>query len=345
MKTRIVRVGSVLIGGDSPVTIQTMWKRPLEAVSEDLISEVNGLAAIGCDILRFAVPDLESAGILGELSGRVGIPLVADIHFDYKLALRCMDFPIAKIRINPGNIGARWKVEEVVRKAADRNIPVRVGVNYGSLPGHLADEPDPAAAMVKAAEEEIEVLESLRFRDIIISLKSSDTESTVRANRLFSERFDYPLHIGVTEAGPLIPGIVRSTLAFSDLLREGIGNTLRVSLSDSPESEVVTAREILSVLGLRREGVKIISCPRCGRSGFDVHGFLGKVQGRLMALKKDVTVAVMGCVVNGPGEARHADLGITGSGNRVIIFRHGKVARTVEESEALAAFLEELEGL
>ncbi len=345
MKTRLVHVGSVSIGGGSPVSVQSMWKRPLEEFSEALVAEVNGLAALGCDILRFAVPDMNSAELLGELAGRVSIPLVADIHFDYRLALRCLDFPVAKIRINPGNIGAKWKVEEVVRKALDRGVPLRVGVNYGSLPKHLQGEKDAAVAMVKAAVEEIEVLESLSFRDVIISMKSSDTESTVKANRMFAEKYDYPLHIGITEAGPLIPGIVRSTLAFSDLLREGIGDTVRVSLSDSPESEVITAREILAVLGKRTGGVRIVSCPRCGRSGFDVHGFLKRMQPMLMALKKDVTVAVMGCVVNGPGEARHADIGITGTGNKVIIFRHGDIVRTVTSAEAERAFIEELEGL
>jgi (E)-4-hydroxy-3-methylbut-2-enyl-diphosphate synthase len=322
-----------------------MWKKPLEKADEQLAAEVNALAALGCDILRFAVPDMDSAQVLGELARKVSMPLVADIHFDHKLALRCMDFPIAKIRINPGNIGAKWKVEEVVRKALDRNVPIRVGVNYGSLPRHLAEEKDPAAAMVKAAEEEIEVLESLGFGNIIISLKSSDTETTVNANRLFARRFAYPLHIGVTEAGPLIPGIVRSTLAFSSLLAEGIGNTLRVSLSDTPEAEVITAREILSALGLRKKGVRLISCPRCGRSGFDVHGFLAKTQGKLMALDKNLTVAVMGCVVNGPGEARHADIGITGAGNKVMIFRRGQPVRTVAEEEAIEVFFAELDGM
>jgi (E)-4-hydroxy-3-methylbut-2-enyl-diphosphate synthase len=345
MQTKTVKVGPLSIGGDSPLTIQSMWKQPLDALTEDLVAGVNGLAALGCDILRFAVPDMASAEVLGELAGRVGIPLVADIHFDHKLALRCMDFPIAKIRINPGNIGAKWKVEEVVRKALDKNIPIRVGVNHGSLPKHLAEEKDAAVAMLKAAEEEIEILESLGFTNILISLKSSDTESTVRANRLFAKRFEYPLHIGVTEAGPLIPGIVRSTLAFSELLRAGIGSTLRVSLSDTPEAEVITAREILSALGLRKKGIRIVSCPRCGRAGFDVHGFVAKTQNRLMALDKNLTVAVMGCVVNGPGEARHADIGITGAGNKVMIFKHGELARTIAEDEALEAFFAELEAL
>ncbi|MDR1627039.1 MAG: flavodoxin-dependent (E)-4-hydroxy-3-methylbut-2-enyl-diphosphate synthase [Spirochaetia bacterium] len=345
MQTKTVLVGSLPVGGNSPLSIQSMWKKPLSGLTEELVAEVGGLASLGCDILRFAVPDMGSAEVLGGLARRVAIPLVADIHFDHKLALRCMDFPIAKIRINPGNIGARWKVEEVVRKALDKNIPIRVGVNHGSLPKHLADEADSAAAMVKAAEEEIEVLESLGFGNIVISLKSSDTESTVAANRLFARRFAYPLHIGVTEAGPLIPGVVRSTLAFSSLLAEGIGNTLRVSLSDTSEAEVLTAREILSALGLRKKGIRLVSCPRCGRAGFDVHGFLAKTQRRLMALDKNLTVAVMGCVVNGPGEARHADLGITGAGNKAMIFRRGQMVRSLPEEEAIEFFFAELDGM
>jgi (E)-4-hydroxy-3-methylbut-2-enyl-diphosphate synthase len=345
MKPIAVQVGSVTVGGDAPISIQTMWKRPLLRVDEALIAEVNRLHALGCDILRFAVPDLETADLLGELASRVSLPLVADIHFDHRLALRCLEYPIAKIRINPGNIGARWKVEEVVKKALDRGVPIRIGVNYGSLPRKFQDLRDPAEALLAAAEEEIEVLESLSFRTIIVSMKSSDTESTVEANRRFAQRYSYPLHIGITEAGPLIPGIVRSTLALSQLLREGIGSTIRISLSDSPETEIIAARELVTTLGLRKGGVRIISCPRCGRSGFDVQGFLQVVGDRLQQDRRDLTIAVMGCVVNGPGESRHADLGITGSGDKVVLFRKGKIVQTVRPEEAVEAFLKEFENL
>jgi len=345
MKPIAVQVGSVTVGGDAPISIQTMWKRPLLRVDEALIAEVNRLHALGCDILRFAVPDLETADLLGELASRVSLPLVADIHFDHRLALRCLEYPIAKIRINPGNIGARWKVEEVVKKALDRGVPIRIGVNYGSLPRKFQELPDPAEALLAAAEEEIEVLESLSFRTIIVSMKSSDTESTVEANRRFAQRYSYPLHIGITEAGPLIPGIVRSTLALSQLLREGIGSTIRISLSDSPETEIIAARELVTTLGLRKGGVRIISCPRCGRSGFDVQGFLQVVGDRLQQDRRDLTIAVMGCVVNGPGESRHADLGITGSGDKVVLFRKGKIVQTVRPEEAVEAFLKEFENL
>jgi len=345
MKPIAVQVGSVTVGGDAPISIQTMWKRPLLRVDEALIAEVNRLQALGCDILRFAVPDLETADLLGELALRVSLPLVADIHFDHRLALRCLDYPIAKIRINPGNIGARWKVEEVVKKALDRGVPIRIGVNHGSLPRKFQELPDPAEALLAAAEEEIEILESLSFRTIIVSMKSSDTESTVEANRRFARLHSYPLHIGVTEAGPLIPGIVRSTIALFQLLREGIGSTVRISLSDSPETEISAARELLTALGLRKGGVRIISCPRCGRSGFDVQGFLKVVGERLLQDRRDLTIAVMGCVVNGPGESRHADLGITGSGDKVVLFRKGKIVQTVRPEEAVEAFLKEFESL
>lgn len=345
MKPDAVQVGSVTVGGDAPISIQTMWKRPLDIVDERLIAEVNRIKALGCDILRFAVPDISAADQLGKLAHRVSIPLVADIHFDHRLALRCLDYPIAKIRINPGNIGARWKVEEVVRKAQDTGVPIRIGVNHGSLAKKYQELPNPAEALVLAAEEEIEVLESLSFRSIIVSMKSSDTTSTVEANRLFSQRHTYPLHVGITEAGPLIPGIVRSTLALSELLREGIGSTVRISLSDSPDSEVLTARELLTALGLRKGGIRLISCPRCGRAGFDVQGFLQKMSDRLQTDSRDLTIAVMGCVVNGPGESRHADLGITGSGEKVVIFKKGTIVRTVQPEEAVQAFLEEFENL
>ena len=342
-KAKAVKVGRLIMGGEFPVSVQTMWKRPLERPLDGTVRELDRLAEYGCDLVRFAVPDTDQAELLGELAGMTGMPLVADIHFDHRLALRCMDFPVAKVRINPGNIGARWKVEEVVRKALDRGVAIRVGVNSGSLPASLRDEPDRAAAMVKAAEGELETLESLGFSDIVVSLKASDADLTVAANRLFAERFEYPLHLGVTEAGPLIPGIVKSTYALAKLLEDGIGSTIRVSLSDAPEKEVLAGRSSLGVLPGGRRGVNIVSCPLCGRASFDTHAFLEKAQDWLYRLDRDVTVAVMGCVVNGPGEARHADIGITGAGNTIIIFRKGEIVRRVTPDEAFDAFREELE--
>jgi len=368
--SRVVKIGgfdnssikAVFLGGGYPVVVQTMWKDRLSfsdlegKAGEALVSRIEALGKMGCGLLRFAVPDLASAEILGNLASMVSIPLVADIHFDYKIALRCLDFPIAKIRINPGNIGGREKVEAVLSKAASKSRPIRIGVNAGSLPSDLQrriDEAslDRAEAMVLAAERELAIFREFDFKDVLVSIKASEIADTIKANRLFSERTDVPLHIGVTEAGPLIPGVVRNTAVILALLKEGIGSTIRVSLSDSPEKEVIAGLEILraaSDLGAESKsagGVRIVSCPRCGRSGFDTHGFTERWQDRLYALDRNITVAIMGCVVNGPGEARQADLGITGAGEKVLIFRKGNVIRTIDAAEADKAFEEELNRL
>jgi (E)-4-hydroxy-3-methylbut-2-enyl-diphosphate synthase len=361
-------VDGVGVGGTSPIVIQTMWKDRLDFADlegergEALIARIRELKALGCGILRFAVPDLRSADVLGRLAGMVSLPLVADIHFDYKIALRCLDYPIAKIRINPGNIGSRERVERVLSKAAGRGIPLRIGVNAGSLPQDLrlgVDEGrlDRAEALAEAAERELGIFGELGFQNVLVSVKASSAAETIRANRLLASRTDVPLHVGVTEAGPLVAGVVRNTAALLELLSLGIGDTVRVSLSDTMEKEVIAAREILSAAVERAgipepsRGVRIISCPRCGRNSFDTHGFTERWLSRLYGLDKNIIVAVMGCVVNGPGEARHADLGITGAGNRVLLFRHGKVIRTIDAGEgdlsALTdqAFQEALEAL
>ncbi len=338
-----------MMGGSWPVSIQTMWKSALDfhetGEFERTLSRIDNIAELGCDVVRFAVPDADTAESLGRLARESSMPLVADIHFDWKLALRCMDFPIAKVRINPGNIGARWKVAEVVAKAKGTGTSIRIGVNAGSLPEDLRQTADRASAVVEAAERELAVFDELDFANVLVSMKVSDVEETITANRLFASRHDIPLHLGVTEAGPLIPGIVRNTAALVPLLHEGIGATIRVSLSDSMESEVMAAREILSCAGMRPQGVKIVSCPRCGRAGFDTHEFTRRWAPRLYALKMDIVVAIMGCAVNGPGEARHADLGITGAGDKIIIFRRGEVVRTVLHDAADEAFARELEAL
>jgi (E)-4-hydroxy-3-methylbut-2-enyl-diphosphate synthase len=308
---------------------------------------------MGCALLRFAVPDLESAEIVGNLADRVAMPLSADIHFDYKIALRCMDFPIAKIRINPGNIGSRSRVEKVLSRAAAKGIPLRIGVNGGSLPGDLREPVetgalDRAEALVTAAERELAIFRDFGFDNVVVSMKASSPAETVRANRFFAERSDVPLHIGVTEAGPLVAGVVRNAVALHTLLAEGIGGTIRVSLSDTMENEVIAGREILGLVaettgrGGEGRGVTIISCPRCGRNDFDTHGFTERWMERLYSLKKNCTIAVMGCAVNGPQEAKHADLGITGAGGKALIFRRGRVTRIVAIDGADAAFEEEL---
>jgi (E)-4-hydroxy-3-methylbut-2-enyl-diphosphate synthase len=325
-----------------------MWKQPLNSAdsavgSQRIIEAIHDLEEIGCELLRFSVPDLQSAELLGELATRSNMPLIADIHFDHRLALRCLDFPVAKIRINPGNIGAPDKVEEVVRKAQDKGVALRVGVNAGSLPRELRHEKNVAGAMVQAAEEELSLLDRLGFERVVFSLKAADIETTVRANMLFAERHDYPLHIGVTEAGPLIQGTVKSTLALSRLLNSGVGDTVRVSLSDSPQNEIIAACSILQNLGLRSFGPELISCPTCGRTVFDVTGFLERMQPFLRKIRKNITVAIMGCPVNGPGEAKRADLGITGSENQIVIFKKGKIIRRESADHAIEAFQEELE--
>ena len=336
------------------MVIQTMWKdrlsfADLEGTAGDaLVSRITALKEMGCGLLRFAVPDLESADIIGNLASMVSMPLVADIHFDYAIALRCLEYPIAKIRINPGNIGGPERVKMVLAKAAERGVPIRIGVNGGSLPLDLRDAVergmDRAEALVAAAERELDIFRDFAFTQALVSLKASSPQDTIKANRLFAARHDIPLHIGVTEAGPLIAGVVRSTIALYDLLKDGIGDTIRVSLSDTMEREVIAAREILNTL-YDTSGVTIISCPRCGRNGFDTRGFTERWLGRLYALKKHCTIAIMGCAVNGPGEAKQADLGITGAGNTILIFRQGRVIRTVGAEEADDAFREELEKL
>ncbi|MCL2600738.1 MAG: flavodoxin-dependent (E)-4-hydroxy-3-methylbut-2-enyl-diphosphate synthase [Treponema sp.] len=360
-KTRTVKIGgfahvkAVNVGGDSPVVVQTMWKDRLSMSElEGTARRIERLSNMGCRVLRFAVPDLDSAETLGRLAGMVSMPLVADIHFDYRIALRCMDFRIAKIRINPGNIGSREKVGAVLEKAAAGGIPIRIGVNAGSLPRDLAGKVgqgmDLAEALVEAAQRELAIFDEFGFVDALVSMKASGIADTISANRILAERTDVPLHVGITEAGPLVAGIARSSAALAPLLAEGIGDTVRVSLSDSMENEIIAAREIsnaaaelASVHGasaerLRQGGVRIVSCPKCGRHGFDTHGFMDRWLTRLYALDSRITIAVMGCEVNGPGEARHADLGITGVGNKVLIFRHGTVVRTVLAEDADSAF-------
>ncbi len=344
-QTRPVKVGFLTIGGGNPIPVQTMWKEPLSGNIEDIVSEIRLFALMGCGVIRFAVVDMESADMVGKIAAASEIAVVADIHFDYKLALRCLETPIDKVRINPGNLGAEWKVREVLNIANDRGKAIRVGINGGSLPSRLRKMDDRGAAMLIAAEEEVNILEQTGFRNAVFSLKSSDLEETAAANEGFSGRFDYPLHIGLTEAGPLVPGIVRNSIALSGLIRKGIGDTVRVSLSDSPANEIIAGKAILSAENVYQEGLEIISCPTCGRKTFDVSGFLREIEGELHTVRKRLTIAVMGCEVNGPGEAKHADLGITGAGNSVILFRKGEILKRTGIEEGKKLFLEELKSI
>ncbi len=343
MKTKSIKIGNQIIGSGFPIAIQTMWKSPLTNDIQPILLELKELNEIGADIVRFAVPDMDDAVILSDISKKSLIPLVADIHFDYKIALKCIEGGVHKIRINPGNIGSSWKVEEVIRAAIDMATPIRVGVNGGSLPSSLRNRTDLPEAMVEAAEMELNIFEKLNFKDVVFSLKSSDIDSTVMANQIFSKKYSYPLHLGVTEAGPLIPGIVKSSIALNTLIRAGIGDTIRVSLSDTMQNEVFAAREILKSSGKESQGVNIVSCPRCGRASFNTHEFLLSIEADLQKIKKNVSIAVMGCIVNGPGEARHADLGITGSGDNIVIFKKGEIVGKGDSSQAAAMFTKELE--
>ncbi|MCL2440924.1 MAG: (E)-4-hydroxy-3-methylbut-2-enyl-diphosphate synthase [Treponema sp.] len=364
INTKVVKIGGfshvspVYIGGNNSIVIQTMWKDRLNP--EDLknaASKIELLGAMGCGILRFAVPDITSAEVLGHLSEMVSMPLVADIHFDYKIALHCLNFPIAKIRINPGNIGSKEKVRILLEKAAARNIPIRIGVNAGSLPLDLRkrveEGMETSEALAEAAQRELSIFDEFGFSSILVSMKASGIADTIKANRILSKRTAMPIHAGVTEAGPLTAGVTRSTAALLTLLSEGIGDTIRVSLSDTMENEIIAGREIIKAAAelmpenarFRNKGINIVSCPRCGRHGFDTHGFTSRWIERFYTMDKDITVAIMGCEVNGPIEAKNAGLGITGAGDKVLIFKHGKVIKTITPDEADRIFGEELDKL
>lgn len=346
----------ISIGGDSPVSLQTMWKEPINDLIDNpkkierILKEITDLQLLGCDIVRFAVPDMESATGLSLIAEKTSMPLVADIHFDYKLALECLKGNVAAIRINPGNIGSFENTQTVVDACKDNGVAIRIGINSGSLPKDLQEQIASghitrAQGLCETAVREAEAFEKLNFDQYVVSMKSSDVNETIQCNKFYAEKYNNPLHLGVTEAGPLIGGIVKSSIAFSTLLNEGIGDTIRVSLSSSPENEVIAGLNILKECGKRKGGVTIVSCPRCGRIGFDVHGFMDRWQNRLLALDKEITVAVMGCVVNGPGEGKHADLGIAGGKDKCIIFKKGEIIRTIDSKDADKVFEEELNSL
>jgi (E)-4-hydroxy-3-methylbut-2-enyl-diphosphate synthase len=342
-KTRKIHVGSVPIGGKSPISVQSMTKTDTRDV-QATVRQIKSLQKAGCEIIRIAVPDMEAAKALGNIKKSTDIPVIADIHFDWRLALEAIRQKVDGLRINPGNIGARWKVAEVVAAASDRRIPIRIGVNAGSLSKKLLAKykhPTPEALM-ESAEEHIGILEQLQFREIKVSLKASNVPTTVDAYRLFSRRFRYPLHVGVSEAGPPFTGIIKSSVGLGILLAEGIGDTIRVSLSAAPREEVRVAYEILKSLGLRTRGAHIISCPTCGRCQIDIRGLAAKVENRLKDFDKPVTVAVMGCAVNGPGEAREADIGIAGGRGIGLLFRRGKIIKRIEEKELLNELMDEI---
>ncbi len=331
---KVARVRDITIGGSAPVSIQTMYDDKIAGEDPGLIVErINKLSMMGCDLIRFSFVSKDDAPVFSEICKRSIMPVVADIHFDYHMALMALECGADKVRINPGNIGVKWKTHEVVNAAKDHGAAIRIGLNTGSLPkndGRLKNY----EVMVESALEYINDFESWNFDNIVVSLKSSDVDTTMKAARLFHERSPYPMHLGVTEAGSVISSAVRTTWALGNLLRDGIGDTLRVSINGSIEDEVKCGNEILRTLGLRKSGVKIVACPRCGRHSFDSQGFLSRIEDKLMMLDKPITVAVMGCQVNGPGEAKGADFAVTGFGTKVFLYKKGKLYKEVTEENA-----------
>lgn len=332
-KTRQIQVGKVKIGGDAPITVQSMTNTRTDDAAATL-RQIGELAAAGCEIIRCAVPDMAAAEGLKRIVSESPIPVIADIHFDYKLALAAIDAGVDGLRLNPGNIGGNDRVAAVVDAAKKRNIPIRIGVNAGSLPKDLLEKygHPTAEALVEAAWRHIHILEEMDYRNIKVSLKAHDVPLTVAAYRLLASQCDYPLHVGITEAGTINSGIIKSAVGIGTLLAEGIGDTIRVSLTGDPVREVKVAYDILKSLGLREYGPTLISCPTCGRTKINLENLALEVERRLEKISEPITVAVMGCVVNGPGEAREADVGIAGGINEGLIFKKGVVLKKVPEA-------------
>ncbi len=343
---RQIKVGNVVIGGGAPVVIQSMLNTKTTDVAGSL-AQIRSLAAAGCQIARLAVPNMEAAKAFGDICKESPLPLVADIHFDYKLAIAAAEGGAAKIRINPGNIGGEDRVEAVVSVCKEKNIPIRIGVNGGSLDKKLLEKygHPTAEALVESAFGHLELLEKFGFYDTCVSMKSSTVPTMVAAARLFRSKCDYPLHIGVTETGPVRMGLMKSAMGIGALLLDGIGDTIRVSLTDDPVEEVYAAKDILKAAGLRKEGVNIISCPTCGRTQIDLIGLVNQVDAALKDCKKPITVAVMGCIVNGPGEAREADIGIAGGDGCGMLFEKGVQIEKLPYDELLPALLKRIEKL
>lgn len=343
MRKRCVSVGGVKIGGGNPISIQSMTNTDTRDANST-ISQILKLEEAGCEIIRAAVPDMEAAQAIGKIKKGIHIPLVCDIHFDYRLALECMKNGADKIRINPGNIGSRERIKAVVDMAKDKGVPIRIGVNGGSLEKDILNKYKNACAdaLVESAMRHVEILDEFNFSDIVVSMKMSDVPTMLEAYRKFDKISDIPLHVGVTEAGTLKGGIIKSAVGIGALLSEGIGDTIRVSLTADPVNEIYAAKEILKILGLKKGGVRIVSCPTCGRTQIDLIKIANEVEKRLSGLDKDIKVAVMGCAVNGPGEARDADVGIAGGKGEGLIFRHGEILRKVPETRLIDELMEEI---
>lgn len=342
-KTRTVRIGDRIIGGGAPILIQSMTNTRTEDVA-GTVGQIQALTAAGCDIIRCAVPTLEAAKALGEIKRQITIPLVADIHFDYRLALAAIDQGADKIRINPGNIGSRDRVRAVVQAAKDRDIPLRVGVNGGSLEKDLLEKYGGVTpeGLVESALNQAKLIEDMGYDKLVISIKSSDVNLCARAHELIAAQTDHPLHVGITEAGTVYAGTIKSAIGLGIILYQGIGDTIRVSLTGDPLEEIKAAKKILRILGLRKGGIEVVSCPTCGRTQIDLIGLANQVETMVQEFPLDLKVAVMGCVVNGPGEAREADLGIAGGKGEGLLIKKGEIVRKMPENELVEALRQEL---
>jgi (E)-4-hydroxy-3-methylbut-2-enyl-diphosphate synthase len=342
--TREVRIGSRVIGGGNPILIQSMTNTRTENVAAT-VEQIHRLTDAGCDIIRCAVPTMEAAEALGEIKKQIRIPLVADIHFDYRLAIAAMEHGADKIRINPGNIGSTERVKAVVDVAKERGIPIRVGVNSGSLEKQLVEKYHGVTAegIVESALDKVRIIENMGYDNLVISIKSSDVMMCVKAHELIASQTDHPLHVGITEAGTLISGNIKSSIGLGLILSRGIGDTIRVSLTGDPLEEIKSAKLILRTLGIRKGGIEVVSCPTCGRTQIDLIGLANQVETLVAGYPLNIKVAVMGCVVNGPGEAKEADLGVAGGIGEGLLIKHGEIIRKVPEAELLPALRDELE--
>lgn len=341
--TRVVKIGNRVIGGGNPILIQSMTNTPTEDI-EATVSQILELEAVGCDIVRCTVPTMEAAQAIREIKKHIHIPLVADIHFDYRMAVAAIENGADKIRINPGNIGSRENVAAVVAAARNKNIPIRVGVNSGSLEKNLVEKYGgvTAGGLVESALDKVRIIEELGYRNLVISIKSSDVLMCIRAHELLAKQTDYPLHIGITESGTVNSGNIKSSIGLGIILYQGIGDTIRVSLTGAPAEEIKSAKLILKTLGLRKGGIEVVSCPTCGRTKIDLITLANQVEEMVQDIPLDIKVAVMGCAVNGPGEAKEADIGIAGGCKEGLLIKKGEVVKKVPESELLTTLRNEL---
>ena len=338
--TRPLKIGELQLGGNNKVYIQSMTNTYTKDI-EATVKQIKTLEKAGCEIIRVAVLDMVDAKAIKEIKKQISIPLVADIHFDYRLALESIKSGVDKIRLNPGNIPKREHVEEVVKACKEKNIPIRIGVNSGSLPGRAEPTPE---LMVETAKHHVEILESMDFYDIALSLKATDMNLMIEAYRLAAKTFNYPLHLGVTEAGTAFSGGIKSAMGIGILLHEGIGNTIRVSLTDNPILEIQAAKEILKNLGLKDKVPNLISCPTCGRIQYDMIDIAKRIEAYLLKVNKTINVAIMGCAVNGPGEAKHADIGVAGGKGEALLFRKGEIIKKIKESEVYDELIKEIDN-